>query len=51
MVQKRKSFPQQKFTILLVISGLEMSAQDAFAHVDLCAVWLCVCVRVRVYIV
>lgn len=27
--EKRKSLPQQKLTILLVISGLKMSAQDA----------------------
>lgn len=32
-MQKRKSFSQQKITILLVISGLKMSAEDAFARV------------------
>lgn len=49
MVQKRKSFSQQKITILLVISGLKMSAQDTSAHVDLCFMTVCMRVSALVY--
>lgn len=37
--EKESAFLSKKITILLVISGLKMSAQDAFAHVDLCTLW------------
>lgn len=50
MVQKEKSSSQQNFTIPLVISGLKMSAQDAFAHVDLCTQWLYPCMWARLCI-